>query len=403
MAMSTNLLELFNMVKRFFGIALSGLLISGCAFNTDLTIGTDGSVTGTVGFAIPKSVFPKVTSVEQWSDILRQNNVTSPTPDPTPTESAVAPVCLPGEDLLKSQWTYVCEFTGLDVSFLTSETLNFSNIKFARSGNSVTISTGTTSPSSGLPIPVDSMGIKGLSLAEYKSSITIPGVCSTESTSGVTIEEGLAPNTQKVSFTSDTDSTESLSVTCVMDSLVSPPTASGVTLSIIPGDDNNGAAPGQIILRAEVTPAESGRVTFFDGETSLGESNVEDGKASLVVSSESGSHEFRAEFAATDWWKHDSGEVRRTISLKSFTIKSKPVIKGFNKIGTLVKVTGGTISPKPAKISYVWLRNGLPIQAATKSTYKVTSRDRGKRLSVQLTFKGTDTLAKFIVLPVKTK
>ncbi len=390
-------------MKRFFGIALSGLLISGCAINSDLTIGADGSVSGTAGFAVPKAVFPKVTSVEQWSAILSQNNVTSPMPDPTQTELSVAPVCLPGEDVLKNQWTYVCEFTGGDVSFLTSEVSTFSNLKFARSGNNVVISTGMASPSTGLPIPVDSLGIKGLTLIEFNSSITMPGVCSTDSSSGITIENGSSPNTQKVSFISAVDATESLSVTCVMDSLVSPPATSGVTLSIIPGDDNNGAAPGQIILNAEVTPATSGRVVFFDGDTNLGESSVEDGKATLVVSSESGNHEFRAEFGATDWWKHDSGAIRRTISLKSFTIKSKPVVKGLNKLGTMVKVSSGSISPRPAKISYVWLRNGLPIQGATKATYKVTARDRGKRLSVQLTFKGTDTLAKFIVLPVKAK
>ena len=401
--MFAKMLELFRMLKRIFGILLSGLLVSGCAINSDLTISPEGSVSGTAGFAILKAAFPKVTNLDQWTAILSQNNVTSPTPDPSSSALPSGPICAPGEDLIKGQWTYSCELVGADVSLLTGQVSTFSNLKFVRSGDNLEISTRSTSSSTDLPLPVDSLGIKGLSLIEFNSSITVPGVCTSSSSNGVVIEAGSSPNTQKVTFNSASDASDTLSASCVLDSLVSAPVSSAVTLSVLPGDDTNGAGVGQIILTALVTPAAAGDVEFFDGETNLGKISIEDGQATLVVSGESGSHEFRAEFVPTDWWSHDSGAIRRTVSLKSFSIKSKPMVKGFNKPGVILRVKGGSVTPRPTKISYLWLRNGFPIQGASKSTYKVTSRDRGKRLSVQLTYKGADTLGKFIVVAVKAK
>ena len=394
---------LLKVIKRILGIAVSGLLVSGCAINSDLTISSDGSLSGTAGFAIPKAAFPKVNDLDQWSAILTQNNLTSSTPDPSQSESTTRTSCAAGEDLIKSQWTYICEVVGAEVSSLTGDVSMFSNLKFTRSGDTLEISTSSSSTSGNLPTTVDSLGIKGLSLVEFNTSITMPGVCTTSAADGVLIEAGSLPGTQKVTITTATDSAEVLSATCVIDSVVAPQTPSAVTLDVAPGDETNGAGAGQIILSAQVTPTIGGRITFFDGETSLGESNVEDGKATLVVSGTSGSHEFRAEFVAADWWSHDTGLIRKTISFKAFNVKTKPTVKGLNKLGTVLKVTGGSISPKPTKISYLWLRNDLPIQGATKSTYKVTARDRGKRLSVQLTFKGTNTLTKFIAVAVKTK
>lgn len=394
---------LLKVIKRILGIAVSGLLVSGCAINSDLTISSDGSLSGTAGFAIPKAAFPKVNDLDQWSAILTQNNLTSSTPDPSQSESTTSTSCAPGEDLIKSQWTYICEVVGAEVSSLTGDVSTFSNLKFTRSGDTLEISTSSSSTSGSLPTTVDSLGIKGLSLIEFNTSITMPGACTSSAADGVLIEAGSLPGTQKVTIKTATDSAEVLSATCVIDSVVAPQTPSAVTLDVAPGDETNGAGAGQIILSAQVTPAIGGRITFFDGETSLGESNVEDGKATLVASGTSGSHDFRAEFVATDWWSHDTGLIRKTISFKAFNVKTKPTVKGLNKLGTVLKVTGGSISPKPTKISYLWLRNDLPIQGATKSTYKVTARDRGKRLAVQLTFKGTNTLTKFIAVAVKTK
>lgn len=67
----------------------------------------------------------------------------------------------------------------------------------------------------------------------------------------------------------------------------------------------------------------------------------------------------------------------------------KPAITGTAKKGKTLKVKMSAWTPAPVKISYQWLRNGKAIKKATKSSYKLTSSDKKKYISVRVT--GTKT------------
>lgn len=68
-----------------------------------------------------------------------------------------------------------------------------------------------------------------------------------------------------------------------------------------------------------------------------------------------------------------------------FTTRVAPRTSGTYKKGRTVKAYPGTWSPAPATVKYRWLRNGASIAGATSSRYKLTSRDKGKYISVRVT------------------
>lgn len=59
-----------------------------------------------------------------------------------------------------------------------------------------------------------------------------------------------------------------------------------------------------------------------------------------------------------------------------------PTISGSAAPGGSLKATTGSWSPAASKFRYQWLRTGVPIPGATSATYRVTSDDAGKDLSV---------------------
>ncbi len=64
----------------------------------------------------------------------------------------------------------------------------------------------------------------------------------------------------------------------------------------------------------------------------------------------------------------------------------KPTIKGTAKVGKTLKIgSKGSWAPSPASYSYRWLRNGKVISKATKTSYKLTTKDKGKRITVRVT------------------
>jgi len=69
--------------------------------------------------------------------------------------------------------------------------------------------------------------------------------------------------------------------------------------------------------------------------------------------------------------------------------KKKPKISGTARVGKTLKVSKGSWSLKDVKLSYQWLRNGKKITKATKSRYKLTKKDKGKKISVRVTAKKT--------------
>lgn len=65
----------------------------------------------------------------------------------------------------------------------------------------------------------------------------------------------------------------------------------------------------------------------------------------------------------------------------------KPKISGTAKVGRTVKATAGTWSPAGNAYTYEWRLNGKVVKGATKSSLKLTSSMRGKRLTVTVTAK----------------
>ncbi|QXT63965.1 hypothetical protein [Tessaracoccus palaemonis] len=73
-------------------------------------------------------------------------------------------------------------------------------------------------------------------------------------------------------------------------------------------------------------------------------------------------------------------------ALYSFSKTPKPTISGTAKVGKKLTAKAGTWSPK-ATLTYRWLRDGKAISGATKKTYTLTTKDKGKKISVKVTGK----------------
>lgn len=89
------------------------------------------------------------------------------------------------------------------------------------------------------------------------------------------------------------------------------------------------------------------------------------------------------------------------ISKAKFVVEKSPTVSGKVKVGGKLTAKPGTWSPKPDKYSYQWYRSGAPISKATKSTYKVTGRDRGKVLYVKVTASKKGYISKTATSKVK--
>jgi serine protease len=72
-------------------------------------------------------------------------------------------------------------------------------------------------------------------------------------------------------------------------------------------------------------------------------------------------------------------------ALGTFKSTKSPSTSGTFKVGQTLKVSHGTQSPAPSTVSYRWLRNGASISSATHTSYKLTSSDKGKQVSVRIT------------------
>ncbi|MFE7504859.1 hypothetical protein [Promicromonospora sp. NPDC057488] len=70
---------------------------------------------------------------------------------------------------------------------------------------------------------------------------------------------------------------------------------------------------------------------------------------------------------------------------KPFARTAAPAIKGTARVGQTLTAYRGTWSPSPTSVSYRWLANGKTISGATSRTFKLTSAQYGKRISVQVT------------------
>ncbi|KQW43086.1 hypothetical protein ASC77_22635 [Nocardioides sp. Root1257] len=66
-------------------------------------------------------------------------------------------------------------------------------------------------------------------------------------------------------------------------------------------------------------------------------------------------------------------------------VRGTPTVAGKAQVGARLTVKPGTWRPAGVTLRLQWLRNGKPINKATRSTYAVTRADQGKRISVRVT------------------
>lgn len=75
-----------------------------------------------------------------------------------------------------------------------------------------------------------------------------------------------------------------------------------------------------------------------------------------------------------------------TTVLRSYTRTAAPTISGTVRIGSTLKVgSHGTWTPTPSSWKYQWKANGVAISGATGSSYKLTSAQYGKKITVTVT------------------
>ncbi|GAA1801588.1 hypothetical protein [Nesterenkonia flava] len=79
----------------------------------------------------------------------------------------------------------------------------------------------------------------------------------------------------------------------------------------------------------------------------------------------------------------------RSVPMQTLTAVPTPTVSGTAKVGASLKAAPGTWGPKDTSLSYQWLREGKAIMGATKSTYKLSASDAGKKVSVRVTGKKT--------------
>lgn len=67
------------------------------------------------------------------------------------------------------------------------------------------------------------------------------------------------------------------------------------------------------------------------------------------------------------------------------SLVTAPAISGKARVGKTLEVDPGTWTPDPEAFDYQWLRDGAEVEGATGETYRLTRRDKGKKISVSVT------------------
>lgn len=76
--------------------------------------------------------------------------------------------------------------------------------------------------------------------------------------------------------------------------------------------------------------------------------------------------------------------VAKTVAAGTLSVSGSNTIVGTLKVGYTLKTPYAV--PSGATVKYRWYRNGSPIAYASRSTYKLVSADRGKKISLKATF-----------------
>ncbi len=75
----------------------------------------------------------------------------------------------------------------------------------------------------------------------------------------------------------------------------------------------------------------------------------------------------------------------RSVTARRFEIVDRPVVYGSGPVGERARILHLRWSAPPERISYQWMRDGVPISGATASTYAPARADLGRLLSVRIT------------------
>ena len=76
----------------------------------------------------------------------------------------------------------------------------------------------------------------------------------------------------------------------------------------------------------------------------------------------------------------------KTAAVTAGTLSAKtPVISGKAKVGSKLTAKAGSWGPTPVTVRYQWYANGKKISKATKSSYKIAKKYRGKKVTVKVT------------------
>lgn len=82
----------------------------------------------------------------------------------------------------------------------------------------------------------------------------------------------------------------------------------------------------------------------------------------------------------TSWTSASTGTVIAPTVLNA----TKPTVRGLAIAGRTLTGSVGTWRVAPTRYTYQWLRNGTAIRGATASTYRLTTIDKGKRVSLKV-------------------
>ena len=95
--------------------------------------------------------------------------------------------------------------------------------------------------------------------------------------------------------------------------------------------------------------------------------------------------------------------VLTPVPAPTISVSAAPKVTGKLKVGKVLKAKGGAYAPTATTVSYRWLRNGKAIKKATKASYKLVGKDRGKRISLQVVYTLPDATTVTKVVKVKGK
>lgn len=366
-------------MKKIIAIALGTLMLSGCALTSTYTIGTDGNVSGTTTFGVPKSSVRNVKTVEQWEQVLINNNFPAPTSSPSPSASASAS-CGAGEDVELGQWTYTCNAVG-DVSVLGEATsmAGSGSLTFERNGKTITILQPPSSSTGEGDAGDNPFGLTGISLFFATTTITFPGEVTTATGGAEKIDD------HTVSFSADENQETEMGATVVLADLTSTATSLDLTVNPFP----LAAGSADLEFTASLATPAPGQVTFFDGDVTLGKADVDaEGVAKYFAGVQpDGDHTYKAVFQPKDWWNVDKSQDEFALNFKTFQMTNYPRISGAGKVGTTLAITNLKPKPAAAQVSYKWLRDGKVIAGKTGKTYKTISADFNKRITVRVTLR----------------